>query len=169
LGKNSSNPFVRPKVVVVLENIDLAITATGDTMADSGGADRPLDIASRVGSSLVIRTAMVVRFPSLIDFEHGSGAVQSRPPIFHESGQIYVADACAPVVRVVEEQWISLHALARGHYPGRKLPSCALSGVKSVGYGDAERAQDWGLGWHRNEGVELTLLESERMPFSVEA
>jgi AraC-like DNA-binding protein len=96
----------------------------------------------------------------------GARAVPN-PPIFHESGQTYAADTCEPLVRAVEDRQIRLSALVRGHYPGRRLPSGALPGVKTVGFWDADHAQNWGLDWHRNEGVELTLLASGRMPFSV--
>ena len=34
-----------------------------------------------------------------------------------------------------------------------------LPGLKMAGYWDADSDQDWGLPWHRNEGIELTLLE----------
>lgn len=92
----------------------------------------------------------------------------NRPPIFHATGRKYVADTCEPVVRAAEKGQVRLHALSRGHYPGQKLPAQALAGVKSVGLWDARQAQDWGLDWHRNEGVELTLLDGGRMPFSVD-
>jgi AraC family L-rhamnose operon regulatory protein RhaS len=96
-------------------------------------------------------------------------ALHNRRPIFHESGHTYVADTCDPLIRAVEKRQVVFQALARGHYPGRKLPSDALSGVKTVGFWDAEHAQDWGLDWHRNEGIELTLLESGRLPYNVDS
>jgi AraC family L-rhamnose operon regulatory protein RhaS len=37
-----------------------------------------------------------------------------------------------------------------------------------VGYWDAKQEQSWGLPWHRNEGIELTFLETGTMPFSVD-
>ena len=51
---------------------------------------------------------------------------------------------------------------------GAKAPPHTLPGVKSLGFWDADHRQDWGLDWHRNEGIELTLLESGRLPFSVD-
>jgi AraC family L-rhamnose operon regulatory protein RhaS len=58
--------------------------------------------------------------------------------------------------------------LVHSHYPGRKLPRGALLGVKSVGFWDAEGRQDWGLQWHRNEGIEVTFLERGASGFAVE-
>lgn len=92
----------------------------------------------------------------------------NRPPIFRQTGSKYVADTCEPVVQALKTGQICLHALARGHYPGQRLPSHALPGIKTFGFWDGSGPQDWGLDWHRNEGVELTLLESGRMPFSVD-
>jgi len=89
-------------------------------------------------------------------------------PIYQEHGRTYEADTCRPVVRAVEAGRLRHFALARGHYPGRRLPRGALPGVKSVGYWDAEHRQDWGLDWHRNEGLEITLLESGGLGFAVE-
>jgi AraC family L-rhamnose operon regulatory protein RhaS len=37
-----------------------------------------------------------------------------------------------------------------------------------VGFWDAPEAQDWGLDWHRNEGIEITFVSSGRTPFAVE-
>lgn len=58
-------------------------------------------------------------------------------------------------------------ALRRGAYPGRPLAKGALPGVLTLGYWDAARDQDWGLDWHRNEGLEITFLETGRLEFGV--
>lgn len=63
---------------------------------------------------------------------------------------------------------IALHALTRGHYPGVLLKPGQLPGINSIGFWDGTRAQDWGLEPHRNEGVEITFLETGAMAFSVE-
>jgi AraC family L-rhamnose operon regulatory protein RhaS len=90
-------------------------------------------------------------------------------PIYQECGKTFEPDTCAPLTKGVEQGKIRLQALARGHYPGNKLAKNALLGVKSLGYWDADRPQDWGLTWHRNEGVELTFLESGSVHFGVDA
>lgn len=62
---------------------------------------------------------------------------------------------------------IRCEALARGAYPGRRLPDGVLAGVRTVGFWDATQPQRWGLDWHRNEGLELTFLERGRVAFGV--
>jgi AraC family L-rhamnose operon regulatory protein RhaS len=44
-----------------------------------------------------------------------------------------------------------------------------LPGVKTIGFWDADHKQEWGLDWHRNEGIELTFLESGGLSFAVDA
>ena len=89
-------------------------------------------------------------------------------PIYREQRQTYQPDTCQPLVRAVEAGQIYHAVLARGQYPGRRLSRRALPGVKVVGFWDAEQRQDWGLDWHRNEGIELTFLESGTLGFAVE-
>lgn len=89
-------------------------------------------------------------------------------PIYEEHGKKFQADTCSPVVEAVDKGQIRLEALVRGHYPGRKLEAGALPGVKTVGFWDALSEQDWGLDWHRNEGIEFTFLESGSVGFAVE-
>jgi AraC-like DNA-binding protein len=89
-------------------------------------------------------------------------------PIFVEQNRTYEADACRPLVRGVEAGKVRLNALSHGHYPGRRLPRGVLPGVKSIGHWDAQHHQEWGLDWHRNEGIELTFLESGKLAFGVD-
>jgi AraC-like DNA-binding protein len=88
-------------------------------------------------------------------------------PIYQEHGKTFAADTCRPVVQASDAGQLRLEALARGHYPGRRLSRSELVGVKSVGYWDARQPQNWGLDWHRNEGIELTFLESGTVGFGV--
>lgn len=90
-------------------------------------------------------------------------------PIFSEGDHTYHADACEPLVRGAAAGEVTLNALTHGQYPGRPLPRHVLPEVKAVGYWDARHAQRWGLDWHRNEGVELTFLESGSLDFAVDA
>lgn len=87
-------------------------------------------------------------------------------PSFTGRDEKYQADACQGLVRGAAEGRLRLEALVHGHYPGRTLPRDILPSVKSVGFWDAPRGQDWGLDWHRNEGIELTLLETGRLGFA---
>ena len=93
----------------------------------------------------------------------------ARPvPIYKSLGHTYKADTCQPLVQAVETRKVQLEALVHGHYPGRRLPVGALPGLKTVGYWDAAEDQEWGLPWHRNEGIDLTFLERGAAGFDVE-
>ncbi len=88
-----------------------------------------------------------------------SGA-RHRPP--------FRRDDCIPQQRAIQAGKIAFRGLSHGHYPGLLLPPRALPGVRSLGCWDAVGAQDWGMEPHRNEGVEISLLETGSMDFSVE-
>jgi AraC-like DNA-binding protein len=87
-------------------------------------------------------------------------------PIYKDHDETYRADSCKPLCQASTSGSLRLRALVRGHYPGRPLPEGALPGVKMVGFWDASEDQEWGLDWHRNEGVELTFLERGHLSFS---
>lgn len=89
-------------------------------------------------------------------------------PIYQEHGQTYQADTCAPLAHAARSALLHMVALSRGHYPGRRLPRQVLPDVKTVGLWDARYLQDWGLDWHRNEGIELTFLERGGIDFAVD-
>ena len=91
----------------------------------------------------------------------------SLPSIYKQDGKTYQSDTCKPVVRAVEAGQLCYSALAHGHYRGRRLARADLPGVKLVGYWDAGHDQEWGLDWHRNEGIELTFLETGSLAFAV--
>ena len=93
----------------------------------------------------------------------------SRPtPIYTNNEESFVADNCEPLVEAAERKEVQLQALVHGHYPGRKLPAGQLQGLKTAGYWDADAPQRWGLPWHRNEGIEITYLESGRVAYGVD-
>lgn len=89
-------------------------------------------------------------------------------PIFRGDEETFQADACVPLIAAWERKSVRLEALVHGHYPGKRLPVGALPGLKTVGFWDGEGEQNWGLPWHRNEGVEITYLESGRFSFAVD-
>ncbi len=98
-------------------------------------------------------------------------SIAMRPrsvPVYEEEGQRFEADTCQPLVEAAARSEVKWCALIHGHYPGRRLPANELPGLKTVGYWDAERPQSWGLPVHRNEGLEITWLESGVVPFGVE-
>jgi AraC-like DNA-binding protein len=89
-------------------------------------------------------------------------------PIYKSPDESFVADTCQPLVEAAKRGEVRLEALVHGHYPGRKLPAGELPGLKTAGYWDAAAAQRWALPWHRNEGIEITFLESGRLGFAVD-
>jgi AraC family transcriptional regulator, 4-hydroxyphenylacetate 3-monooxygenase operon regulatory protein len=102
------------------------------------------------------------------DFEQRIPAMASKTVTFRDEEQVYHADTCVPLEAAVARGQVRLKALARGTYPGGRMPKTWLPGLKTVGYWDARGKQEWGLDWHRNEGIELTFLETGRVPFAVD-
>lgn len=92
----------------------------------------------------------------------------AQRPVYKSDQQIYRADTCDALVEAVDAGSVKLEALARGHYPGRPLNRDDLPRVKSIGFWDAAEPQAWGLDWHRNEGLELTYLESGCIDFATQ-
>lgn len=78
------------------------------------------------------------------------------------------ADTCESLVAAVTAGEVRLEALVRGSYPGRRLPSGILPQVSTMGFWDAARDQGWGLGEHRNEGIEITYLDNGSLGFVVD-
>ena len=90
------------------------------------------------------------------------------PPVFRATGRVWRVDSCRPQVEAMLAGKIEYHALSNGAYPGAALPKGALPGAACVGFWDAIGPQDWGLDLHRNEGVEIALMETGGMPFILE-
>ncbi|WP_298532866.1 AraC family transcriptional regulator [uncultured Algibacter sp.] len=86
---------------------------------------------------------------------------------YEADGVVYHADTCLPLIDAVYRKKLKFKALARHTYPGERLDQNTL-GLNSIGYWDASEPQDWGLDWHRNEGIEFHFLESGTMPYSQE-
>jgi len=63
---------------------------------------------------------------------------------------------------------IQLHALTKGHYPGTLLNARELPNISSIGFWNGTRPQDWGQAPHRNDGIEISYLETGTMGFAVE-
>jgi len=79
----------------------------------------------------------------------------------------HVPDSCKSLKKAAEKSEILLHTFARGTYPGVKIPGDILNGIKSIGFWDARNEQNWGLPFHRNEGIEITFLETGNLNFEV--
>lgn len=89
-----------------------------------------------------------------------SGFWRKNPP--------FQRDPCIAQQEAIKAGKISFHGLTHGHYPGIHLPQNALPGLRSIGFWDAVGMQDWGMELHRNEGLEISLLETGSMDFTVE-
>ena len=86
---------------------------------------------------------------------------------YEAEGIVYHADTCLPLTDAFKRKKVKFKALARHTYPGDRLDNNTI-GINSIGYWDANEPQDWGLDWHRNEGIEFHFLESGSMPYSQE-
>ncbi len=86
---------------------------------------------------------------------------------YEADGVVYHADTCLPLIDAYKRKKLKFKALARHTYPGDRLDENTL-GLNSIGYWDANEPQDWGLDWHRNEGIEFHFLESGTMPYAQE-
>jgi len=84
---------------------------------------------------------------------------------FRDHGKIYLSDTCEDLASAAGRGEVLLNALSRDSYPGRVLKYNELQGVKTIGYWDAQQSQNWGLGWHRNEGIEITFLMNGHVDF----
>ncbi len=93
---------------------------------------------------------------------------QTRSAVFLSHGATFHADRCEPLRAAVRRGEVRLNALVRRGYPGRSLPSRILPEVSTVGFWDATGPQNWGLDWHRNEGIELTYLSRGKLDFLVD-
>lgn len=89
-----------------------------------------------------------------------------RSARFERGNSTLQADTCEPLRAAADAGTVGLCALARGAYPGGRLPSSWLPGLRSFGFWDAPEPQSWGLDWHRNEGIELTYLSAGHLAFA---
>lgn len=86
---------------------------------------------------------------------------------FRTARELFHADTCEPLKRAADRGDIRLEALGRGSYPGARLPRHDLKELCMAGFWNAPAAQDWGLGWHCNEGIEIGYVSAGRLPFGV--
>jgi AraC-like DNA-binding protein len=93
--------------------------------------------------------------------------IDSTPRVYKENGETYYPDTCTSLTSAWKEGKLQLDALARYNYPGHQLEDASIPGINTIGYWDAQSRQEWGLDWHRNEGIEITFLETGTMPFSM--
>lgn len=89
-------------------------------------------------------------------------------PIYRERGITYSSDTCEPLNNAWRLNKIDLQARARMNYPGYRMGKGELTGVNAIGFWNAQHPQEWGLDWHRNEGIEITFLETGNLSFELE-
>lgn len=87
-------------------------------------------------------------------------------PVYRDNGEMYVADTCAPLRTAGARGEVGLWAYGRGTYPGEPMDPDFLPQLKNAGHWEVASPQDWGLGWHRNEGIEITCVRAGSLPFS---
>jgi AraC-like DNA-binding protein len=114
-----------------------------------------------------ISRASVLQYPAATDIEQSVKAAFPTP-IYQSGVDRFEIDDCGPQFTAVREGKIELHALSKGHYPGKRMKSNILPGLTSLGFWNCRGAQDWGLEAHRNEGLEIVLLETGGMGFEVD-
>ncbi len=85
-------------------------------------------------------------------------------PIYTEGQNQFEIDSCLPQIKAMEEGRFLLKAISNGYYPGTPIPTGALPGLCSLGFWDSVGNQNWGLELHRNEGIEIILLEKGETP-----
>jgi len=85
---------------------------------------------------------------------------------FEDTATVYYADTCMPLRAAGDLGRIGLWAYGRETYPGKPIPPEVLPALRSVGVWEVNSPQDWGLQWHRNEGIEVTVVTSGRTHFS---
>lgn len=89
-------------------------------------------------------------------------------PFYEEHDHVYYSDTCQPLVNAWKTGKVKFEAWARFNYPRTyEMALGVLPGLSSVGYWDATSSQNWGLQWHRNEGIEISFLETGSMPFTM--
>ena len=95
--------------------------------------------------------------------------MERRAKFYDPSGALlYKADNCFFVKDAAEKGELELTTLARDSYPVKRLGRTELTGVKSIGYWNIKKIQNWGLEWHTNEGIEICFLESGDLTFFLE-
>lgn len=86
---------------------------------------------------------------------------------FRTERELFHADTCEPLKRAAALEVLRLEAVSRGAYPGTHLPGNELKELCMAGYWNAPGKQDWGLGWHCNEGIEIGYVSAGRLPFGI--
>ncbi|MFI4912248.1 MAG: helix-turn-helix domain-containing protein [Sedimentisphaeraceae bacterium JB056] len=93
---------------------------------------------------------------------------KSQPAIFYDSLALYRADSCEPLKNAADKEELFLDGYGRRSYPGKRLPANVMPQLCLYCVWDAKHRQNWGLGEHRNEGLELGFISSGKLDFSID-
>ncbi len=93
--------------------------------------------------------------------------MSSPTPAFKAPRESFRPDTCLPLKQAMDGGKVQLMAVVHGDYPGARLPHNVLPELRTVGYWNTMREQNWGLDWHRNEGIELTVLHGGKVEFAI--
>ena len=102
------------------------------------------------------------------DREDLPGFNGAAPLVFENAGRVFRADTCEALKEANRLGHIHLAGWARGAYPGDLMPAHVLPGICSIGVWSANREQDWTLGEHCNEGMEVTYCLKGSLEIAVE-
>ncbi len=86
---------------------------------------------------------------------------------FRTDRELFHADTCESLKRAAASGKLRFEAISGRGYPGTHLPHNELKELCMAGFWNAPSQQDWGLGWHCNEGIEIGYLSAGRLPFAV--
>lgn len=78
-------------------------------------------------------------------------------------------DDCSPLTLAMDRGEVNVNAFGRGQYPGVRLSTGELPGLRSIGVWDAVGPQTWGLPMHRNEGIEICYLLKGETRFATDS
>lgn len=92
----------------------------------------------------------------------------AQSPVFYQGNEVFHGDNCEPLSAAANANQIIMRGIGQAHYPGQNLLEEDLPGLCSVGFWDARKKQRWGLGWHRNEGIEITYLARGKLQYSID-
>lgn len=94
--------------------------------------------------------------------------LKPKPAIFYDVDGTHRADTCENLKAAKARGELFHSAFAHGCYPGVKMPPKMLPELCVACVWDANKDQSWGLGMHRNEGIELGYLTRGKLDFVVE-
>lgn len=94
--------------------------------------------------------------------------IKQTPTVFISQDYKYVCDTCEALKGGIARGTIDWVGIKRGLYPGAEFSGRELDRLRLLAYWDAQKDQDWGLAFHRNEGLEIGFVERGAAEFSAD-